>query len=32
MRTGCPWKALLKCLGAASTVHDCHQAWAMSGD
>lgn len=31
IRTGCPWKALPKCLGAASTVHDRHQAWAQAG-
>ena len=31
MRTGCQWKALPKCLGAASTVHDRHQRWVATG-
>lgn len=31
IRTGCQWKALPKCLGAASTVHDRHQQWVEAG-
>jgi putative transposase len=27
LRTGCPWKALPRSLGAASTVHDRFQEW-----
>ena len=27
LRTGCQWKALPRCLGAASTVHDRFQEW-----
>lgn len=31
MRTGCQWKALPKCLGASSTIHDRHQQWVEAG-
>ena len=31
LRTGCQWKALPRCLGAASTVHDRFQAWVEQG-
>lgn len=31
MRTGCQWKALPRCLGAGSTVHDRHQQWVAAG-
>lgn len=30
-RTGCQWKALPRCLGAASTVHDRFQEWERAG-
>jgi putative transposase len=31
MRTGCQWKALPRCLGASSTVHDRYQEWVEQG-
>jgi putative transposase len=31
LRTGCQWKALPRCFGAASTVHDRFQQWRDSG-
>jgi len=31
LRTGCQWKALPRCLGAASTVHDRFQEWREAG-
>ena len=31
LRTGCQWKALPRCFGAASTVHDRFQAWRAAG-
>jgi putative transposase len=31
LRTGCQWKALPRCLGAASTVHDRFQEWVEAG-
>jgi transposase len=31
LRTGCQWKALPRCLGAASTVHDRFQLWVEQG-
>lgn len=31
LRTGCHWKALPRCLGAGSTVHDRYQAWRAAG-
>lgn len=31
LRTGMQWKALPRCLGAASTVHDHFQAWVKAG-
>lgn len=31
LRTGCQWKALPRCLGASSTVHDRFQAWVEQG-
>lgn len=31
IRTGCQWKALPRCLGAGSTVHDRHQQWVEAG-
>jgi len=31
LRTGCQWKALPRCLGAASTVHDRFQEWRRAG-
>ncbi len=31
LRTGCQWKALPRCLGAASTVHDRFQEWQEAG-
>lgn len=31
LRSGIQWKALPKCLGAASTVHDRFQQWAQTG-
>ncbi|MBV7337540.1 IS5 family transposase [Chloroflexi bacterium TSY] len=31
LRTGCHWKALPRCLGAASTVHDRFQEWTQAG-
>jgi putative transposase len=31
LRTGCQWKALPKCFGAASTVHDRFQEWRGGG-
>lgn len=31
LRTGIQWKALPRCLGAASTVHDRFQEWAQAG-
>jgi len=31
LRTGCQWKALPRCLGAASTVHDRFQEWEKAG-
>ena len=30
-RTGCQWKALPRCLGATSTVHDRFQEWRAAG-
>ncbi len=31
LRTGCQWKALPRCLGAPSTVHDRFQQWVEQG-
>lgn len=31
LRTGCQWKALPRCFGAASTVHDRFQEWRAAG-
>ena len=31
LRTGCQWKALPRCFGAASTVHDRFQQWREAG-
>ena len=31
LRTGIQWKALPRCLGAASTVHDRYQEWVAAG-
>jgi len=31
LRTGCQWKALPRCLGASSTVHDRFQLWVAQG-
>ena len=31
LRTGCQWKALPQCFGAASTVHDRFQEWRPAG-
>jgi putative transposase len=31
LRTGVPWKALPRCLGASSTVHDRFQQWRSAG-
>ena len=31
LRTGCQWKALPRCFGAPSTVHDRFQAWVEAG-
>lgn len=31
LRTGIQWKALPRCLGAASTVHDRYQEWEAAG-
>ena len=31
LRTGIQWKALPRCLGASSTVHDRFQLWAQEG-
>ena len=31
LRTGCPWKALPRSLGASSTVHDRFQEWRRAG-
>jgi len=31
LRTGCQWKALPRCFGAPSTVHDRFQQWAAAG-
>ena len=31
LRTGCQWKALPRCFGAASTVHDRFQEWQYAG-
>ena len=31
LRTGCQWKALPQCFGAASTVHDRFQEWRAAG-
>lgn len=31
LRTGIQWKALPRCLGAASTVHDRYQEWERAG-
>ena len=31
LKTGCQWKALPRCLGASSTVHDRFQAWVEAG-
>lgn len=31
LRTGCQWKALPRCFGAASTVHDRFQEWHAAG-
>ena len=31
LRTGCPWKALPRGLGAPSTVHERFRAWAADG-
>ena len=31
LRTGCQWKALPRCLGASSTVHDRFQEWRRAG-
>lgn len=31
LRSGCQWKALPKCLGASSTVHDRFQKWVQTG-
>lgn len=31
LRTGCQWKALPRCLGASSTVHDRFQLWVEQG-
>jgi putative transposase len=31
LRTGCQWKALPRCLGAPSTVHDRFQTWCQAG-
>jgi putative transposase len=31
LRTGCRWKSLPECLGAASTVHDRYQEWRAAG-
>ena len=31
LRTGIQWKALPRCLGAASTVHDRYQEWVDQG-
>lgn len=31
LRTGCQWKALPRCLGASSTVHDRFQQWREAG-
>lgn len=30
-RTGCQWKALPRCFGAPSTVHDRYQCWCEAG-
>jgi len=31
LRTGCQWKALPRCYGAPSTVHDRFQEWQRAG-
>lgn len=31
LRTGCQWKAIPRCLGAPSTIHDRFQEWAEAG-
>jgi putative transposase len=31
LRTGCQWKALPRCLGASSTVHERYQQWVEQG-
>ena len=31
LRTGCQWKAIPRCLGAPSTVHDRFQEWRKAG-
>ncbi len=31
LRTGCQWKALPRCFGPASTVHDHFQEWRAAG-
>lgn len=31
LRTGCQWKAIPRCLGASSTVHDRFQEWREAG-
>lgn len=31
LRTGCQWKALPRCFGPASTVHDRFQEWRRAG-
>jgi putative transposase len=31
LRTGCQWKALPRCFGPASTVHDRFQEWRHAG-
>ena len=31
LRTGCQWKAIPRCLGAPSTIHDHFQEWRKAG-
>jgi len=31
LRTGCQWKAIPRCLGAPSTIHDRFQEWRRAG-
>jgi len=31
LRTGCQWKAIPRCLGASSTIHDRFQEWRKAG-